>query len=377
MSIILVPANFKTEEIKEYDKLNKRYKDGGLYVKEFYGSLNPSEFGCTKNPKNLPVVDLEKLKEYNEELKKYDFEFNYILNFLCYSGNEFNKKGIEKIVNFVKQLKNIGINKFTVANPVIANILGNIFDDIKISISVVNNVNTSLKVNTMANLKNVERMYISEDLIRDFDAIKLLKEEADNCNIELSTLLNSFCLIECPYKTAHANVDGHLIDNKTQDIPHYFYSWCSLQKLKSPTEIMRLQWIRPEDIKLYEEAGITNFKIAGRELTNCNFLMACECYMERHYDGNLMDLLTVFSENFFNEIYNIDGIKLDGRLEKIKEYHIRCRDFSNCKNCNICRQFDSAISVNKEKLNYYRNMFQSSYDNFYKKINDIKENNDV
>ena len=48
----------------------------------------------------------------------------------------------------------------------------------------------------------------------------------------------------------------------------------------------------------------------------------------------LQGLMTPLIESGkFNEITsNIDNKKLDGRLEKIKEYHIRCRDFSNCKN---------------------------------------------
>ncbi|MBR0145955.1 MAG: hypothetical protein IJM25_04745 [Eubacterium sp.] len=78
-SVILVPADFRVESVQKYAELNKTYEDSGLAVSEFYGSLNPSPFGVTKNPKNLKKVDPEGLEAYHAELKRYGFEFNYIL----------------------------------------------------------------------------------------------------------------------------------------------------------------------------------------------------------------------------------------------------------------------------------------------------------
>lgn len=40
--------------------------------------------------------------------------------------------------------------------------------------------------------------------------------------------------------------------------------------------------------------------------------------MRRSFEGNLMDLLAVYSDNFFREIYSIDNRALDGRLLEMK-----------------------------------------------------------
>lgn len=370
-SVILVPADFKAGSAKEYARLNEKYGDSNLCVSEFYGSLNPSPFGVTKNPKNLKRVGFEGLADYCAELKKYGFEFNYILNFLCYGGREFSFEGTKQILEYVKKLYDLGIRRFTVANPVIAKAMSITFPEIRISISIVQNTSTKLKLRTYADIEAVDRVYVSEDMIRDFDAIESLREEAEKLGVELATLLNSFCLIDCPYKVNHANVDGHLVDECRQDMQHYFYAWCSLQKLSHPREILRLQAIRPEEISLFEQAGITAFKIAGRELPDADFLKTAETYMSRSLDGNLMDLLTVYSDNFFREIYHIDNKALDGRLQEMKDKKARCRDHCNCEGCDLCAKYLPAVTVNEERLSHYREMFQTSYDHYAEQVRGI------
>lgn len=374
-SVILVPADFRVESVREYAVLNQKYEASGLAVSEFYGSLNPSPFGVTKNPKNLKQVGFGELAAYNAELKKYGFEFNYILNFLCYGGREFSLEGTKSILAYVKKLYDMGIRRFTVANPVIAKAMSITFPEIRISISIVQNTGTKLKLRTYAGIRAVDRVYVSEDMIRDFNAIRALREEAQQIpgetGVELAVLLNSFCLIDCPYKVNHANVDGHLVEGSTQDMPHYFYAWCSLQKLSHPREILRLQAIRPEELRLFEQAGVTAFKLAGRELQGADFLRTAEGYMSRSYAGNLMDLLAVYSDNFFREIYHIDNKALAGRLEEIIESGVRCRDHSNCEGCGICEKYLSAVTVNEERLSHYRAMFQKSYDQYAEQVKAI------
>lgn len=370
-SVMMIPADFDPGSVGKYAELNKKYGHSGLVLSEFYGSLNPSPFGVTKNPKNLKRVDQDQLMAYVSELERHGFRFNYILNFLCYGGREFSFEGTKEVLAFIGKLYDMGIRRFTVANPVIARAMGIAFPDIHIGISVVQNTNTKLKLRTYAEIGAVDRVYISEDMIRDFAAIGRLREEAEIRGIELAVLLNSFCLIECPYKVNHANVDGHLVEGCRQDMPHFFYAWCSLQKLKDPMEILRLQAIRPEEIRMFEEAGVTAFKLAGRELPGADFLRAAEGYMSRSYEGNLMDLLTVYSDNFFREIYTIDNRALDGRLQEMKENSAVCRERSNCEGCSICRKYLSAVTVNEDALSRYREMFQRSYDSYEEEVRSI------
>ena len=375
-SVMMIPADFIPESAEKFAELNRAYEASGLVISELYGSLNPSPFGVTKNPKNLKKVDFETLRRYCEALRKHGIEFNYILNFLCYGGKEFSTDGTKQILSYVKKLYDLGIRRFTVANPVIAQAMSIRFPEIHISISVVQNTGTKLKLRTYAGIQAVDRVYISEDMIRDFEAIRQLHEEAADQGVELATLLNSFCLIDCPYKVNHANVDGHLVDGCEQDMQHYFYAWCSLQKLNHPREILRLQAIRPEEISLFEEAGVTAFKLAGRELPGADFLKAARGYMSRSYDGNLMDLIAVYSDNFFREIYRIENRLLDGRLQEMKDRKAVCRNHSNCEGCTICEKYLPAVMVNETQLEKYRKIFRRSYDRYTEQIKALRFENE-
>ena len=54
---------------------------------------------------------------------------------------------------------------------------------------------------------------------------------------------------------------------------------------------LRANWIRPEDLHLYEELGYHNFKIVERNTPTQILLERVKAYAERRYDGNLLDLV--------------------------------------------------------------------------------------
>jgi hypothetical protein len=59
-----------------------------------------------------------------------------------------------------------------------------------------------------------------------------------------------------------------------------------------PAEIFRSNWVRPEDLSRYAQAGAsTFFKIVGRDMLPSKVLRCCSAYMDEKYNGNLLDLL--------------------------------------------------------------------------------------
>ena len=55
----------------------------------------------------------------------------------------------------------------------------------------------------------------------------------------------------------------------------------------------------------------------------------------------------------------------------MKEKNAVCRDHSDCEGCEICRKYLSAVSVNEEQLNRYRELFRRSYENYIEQVKTI------
>ncbi len=69
-----------------------------------------------------------------------------------------------------------------------------------------------------------------------------------------------------------------------------------MKRCESPANLLRMAWIRPEDLKYYTAIGIHYFKIQGRQAAlKGDIVKTVQCYMEQSFEGNLMELLDAFS----------------------------------------------------------------------------------
>ncbi len=67
---------------------------------------------------------------------------------------------------------------------------------------------------------------------------------------------------------------------------------CGLEVVRDPRKLISSIWVRPEDLALYEEAGVDRFKISGRNRPTDWLVRATAAYSSREYHGNLLDLLS-------------------------------------------------------------------------------------
>lgn len=118
---------------------------------------------------------------------------------------------------------------------------------------------------------------------------------------------------------------------------YYTYS-CSYIKNSSVEEYLKMPWIRPEDIKIYEEIGVDYFKIIGRErVQKMDLLKMLQYYCMRQYEGNLLELIYGFSKSEKYRVY-IDNKMLDGYIHKFKEKDF-CEGMCEYKNCTYCKEY--------------------------------------
>jgi len=57
-------------------------------------------------------------------------------------------------------------------------------------------------------------------------------------------------------------------------------------RLRDPSQLIRSAWIRPEDLRHYEEIGIHDFKLSGRTKTVAWILKCMRAYAKRSFKSN-------------------------------------------------------------------------------------------
>jgi hypothetical protein len=164
------------------------------------------------------------------------------------------------------------------------------YPHISVSLSVFTVVDSVRKARYWED-RGVDRLILHQNLNRNFKEIKKIRKAVD-CELELFT--NSTCLFQCPLNQFHSSSVSHA-SSKMDKNKGFFIDYCAfnctLRKLSNPAEIIKAEWIRPEDLPVYEEAGIDVFKIVDRHKTSDWMENTIKAYAERKYDGNLVDIL--------------------------------------------------------------------------------------
>jgi collagenase-like PrtC family protease len=365
MNYYSVPADFKKETIDKYCLLDNQYPNSRVI--ETYGNITIGfNLGSGRLVNTLPEIDLTSLKQYVKYSKSKNINFNYTLNASTMHNKEFTKEGISEIILFLKMLKDIGIDSLTISLPSVIEIVKSSGLDFKIKASAIcqiTNANIAQEYKSMG----CERIVVEESVYRNFTTLKRIKESIGD-NVEL--IVNAFCFIDCPVRRFHYDqTTDDSIQISSEESTNYYYHRCILRRNKEIRNMIKMAWIRPEDIKYYRDIGINNFKIQGRQLTKeGDIARVVESYFQESFDGDLMDLLMVFAPAT-NFRVRIDNKKLDGFLNPFIENPNHCK--LNCNTCNYCESF-AVKAIDEEeytKVTELSNDFYKGYDPFSNLLN--------
>ena len=202
----------------------------------------------------------------------------------------------------------------------------------------------------------IRRLVVDPDITRDFNRLRLISRVLDG-NVEL--IVNNVCLKHCAYKMFHYNHEAHSTpDNHSQTTHDYYYNRCAMQKAKDLKNVIRLNWVRPEDLKYYLQIGIRYFKIQGRQnVEKGNPLKTVEAYMKESFQGNLYDLITIFAPYTSFQPY-INNKKLDGFVKRFFDDPTFCQN--TCRTCGYCESYarksmdpEETGELNQQALSYF------------------------
>ena len=338
-------------------------------ISELFGSLNTSVVGSGRASFALPEISMEDAKAHIKKAHTLGIKFNYLLNASCMGNREFTKDGREKIFELLDWLNECEVDMVTVSLPYFVDIIKRYYPKIGVSISVTNRIDSVATAKIWEGM-GVDRLVLDPMKNRDFELLRGIRN-AIKC--ELEAMVNTVCVLGCPFLNYHYNIFAHGSqeqDGKTP-IQHklatsYLVIRCEQIKLNDFSEIIKSPFIRPEDIKTYRGIGIEFFKIKGRASSTNAILETVTAYAEEKYNGNLLDIIPLIPSSRGDEsriladppIY-IDNQKLNGFLDYFESS--QCR--TSCHMCNYCKGIaKKTIQVtNQKRLDDFANSLPDDF----------------
>jgi len=268
-------------------------------VCEIYGKLREDFPGGGKSSMAQAEPRKKDVAHVVAQAHTRGIEFNYLINATCIGNLELTRRGYARIRLLLDWLCTIGVDRVTLALPFLVEMVKKRYPELKVTVSTQAAVDSLENVQYWQDL-GADTITLSHVAMnRNFREIARITQNA-TCDVQL--IANMICKRRCPNVTLHGNFNAHASQTgaKTNryNMDYYFIS-CLARNFSDPVSIIKSNWIRPEDIGIYENLGIRRFKIAERGLTTGALARIIAAYSGRSYEGNFMDLVPTMSKYIF------------------------------------------------------------------------------
>lgn len=283
----------------------------------------------------------QKQAEDFKRLKDADIAFNALFNGNCYGKYAQSRTFFCKIGDAADYLKeNYGLSSVTTTSPLIAKFFKQNFPDIEVRASVNMEIGTVEGMDYIAEL--FDGFYLKREYNRNLEKIISAREWCDKNSKKLYGLANSGCLNFCSAHIFHDNLVAHENEISEMDNAYQFVGqcWDYLKKEEKRENWIRLtNFIRPEDIKLYEEY-FDGIKLATR--VNSNPVRIIGAYCRETFSGAVSELLEPNHSGIFYPSV-IENKKIP---EDFAEMVLKCS--KNCGECGYCHEVQKTATVTLE-----------------------------
>lgn len=358
---LTVPTTFTASCAESLTQLNHEYAPSDRRVHEVYGSLQNAPFNSARPAKYLPSPTQTQFRQHIRALADSDIGFNYLLNAPSYANYEYTSQGRAELEELLALLVDCGVRSVTVAVPYMARIIASRYPALEVVTSTIGYVGAMRGIDQWLEA-GAKRIVLDVEANRDF---RFLKRASLESPVPLEVIANPVCISQCHYKYNHYCVAAHGSQKPSgSGVPGFPYNgfylnWCFLKKLANPGEFLKSPWIRPEDLPLWEKAGIRFFKLAGRGMPEAQILALSRAYLSGCFEGDLLDLLGWPHWQSFRkdgdgsllpplEIH-LPNEALTGFLDFFYERLPECR--LGCKGCEHCSAWAKRVlTVNSQEL---------------------------
>ena len=271
----------------------------GTRVDELYGKLAADPFGGGRPRVVSPDPGGRREAErYVRRARAAGFRFNYLLNGICQGNLEYSRLWQRRARRFLDWLSEIAVDSVTVATPLVARMITRDYPQLRVKVGIFAHVDSLERVRRWEDLgADVITLYPMA-ANRDFD---FLERAASQASCALQVVANNACLMGCIAAPYHACCNSH--SSQVFDISggfslEYCVLSCKLDKLRDLGNLLRCDFVRPEDLPQYTEVGIRRFKLVDRTHPTTFIANVARAYTAGRYDGNLMDLFPHMNDSF-------------------------------------------------------------------------------
>jgi collagenase-like PrtC family protease len=299
-------------------------------IAHYYGAT-AADAGLRANG-DLPSISDDALADYVAKAKRQDQDFFYCLNVACLGNREFTAEGQRWLVERLGWISEAGCAGVVLSNPYLVAFAKKRFPKLAVAVSSANGIDSVDKVLYFQSA-GVDAVYLPEYVNRDFPLLRQMRKRAA---VRLVPLSNTGCMINCPIRAYHSTITSHAKTSlELGAYVDYPLLWCTKEKLSDPAQMVKSPLIRPEDLAVYEELGITEFKLAGREMDRPWNERVIRAYAARRYDGDLNDLILGYDqmEPYGRVSVRIPNRAMDGFIDFFHKKH-DCR--AGCRDCRYC-----------------------------------------
>ena len=357
-----IGSNFDYLLIDKIREINDRHNK--CIIDEIYGSRRESAKFTARPAFRLPDIDRKTFCEYIRRLKNAGISFNYTLNSSYIGGKEEIQKNESIIREYISFLSCSGVDTITVTLPLIAEYIRSIDKKIGIEISTIAHIDTVTQVAIWKEKYAISK--VCGNLYKNRE-VRFLRNLADYCNtndIVLAVMVNEFCgnglgkrngATNCIYRDHCYSLHSIGYDKGDRIYCDYPMGRC-IQSRAKEADWLKMHFIRPEDLKLYNTIGINHFKITGRTGSTNYILKVAEAYAAEYFDGNLLELWKhletingVKDDSTYTPNCYIDNKKLENFLNFWfeNEQHI-CANEECGVSCTYCESFYDKYIAEKE-----------------------------
>lgn len=265
---------------------------------ELFGGMPGSLIAGGRASFVAPEVTEEQVASYIAATHEAGHSFNFLLNASCLDNREYRRDEYHRILDHIGWVESTGADSVTVTIPYLLQLIKKHYPKLKVYVSSWARVENVRKAQFFRDM-GADSIVLSEEITRDFKTMEAIRKAVD---CKLVVIANPGCLYGCPRSYYHANVMTHGSQGGHESegflVDHCYFS-CTMEKVTNPVELVKIRWIRPEDVEDYEMAGIDSLKIIDRYKTTEALMSYLKAYTERRYDGNIIDLLNLPKKKAF------------------------------------------------------------------------------
>ncbi len=258
-----------------------------LPVTTFFGNYPVGLTGGGRPPQILPSVTPESFRRHVAAVHAQGRKFYATLNSNDLDLKEYDREFLGRFLRDVEHLLDLGVDGFVVALPLLLEAIHREHPAVPLSVS------TFARVRTVTQAEYFQRLgadtVVIEEANRDFRLLRGLVR----LGLTVEVLVNQTCIPSCPYRAHHLNTSS-LASQAGRLSPSFEYPIleCGLEYVRDPARLISGIFVRPEDLEVFEEAGVHRFKVSGRNRTTDWLVRSARAYARRSYDGDLLDILS-------------------------------------------------------------------------------------